>query len=203
MGMVVDFHATSSRSRRAAKSVSTSAVTPDDLAGCSGKIADHHSAGMRSLCHHFRTRAEPAPLSEPNASREGQRAITDRNELISTMPKLMGPTVPNVKANMSRDDSSLSGQVVHMDRASEELTERRWRDEFKRRLKEARGLRSQQDMADLLGVSRDAYSKYEGGRETDLPIRLIPKFCKICAVTPEWLILGGEKPAAARKSRDR
>lgn len=79
--------------------------------------------------------------------------------------------------------------------------EYQWRQAFKSRLKQARGARTQEDMADLLGVSRDAYSKYEGGRDTDLPLRLLPRFCKICAISMEWLITGEESTASKARAR--
>lgn len=82
-----------------------------------------------------------------------------------------------------------------------DTTEDQWRQAFKQRLKLARGPRTQEDMAELLCVSRDAYSKYEGGRDTDLPIRLLPRFCKICGVSVVWLITGEEAPAARSRQR--
>jgi transcriptional regulator with XRE-family HTH domain len=69
-----------------------------------------------------------------------------------------------------------------------------WLEGFRGRLKQARGERSQEDMAYLLGITRDAYSKYEGSRGTVIPTRLLPRFCKICAVRIEWLIEGDREP---------
>lgn len=208
MSTVFDFHAASDRSRLADKSASRSAVTPASRALGSAATADHHSEGIRSLCHHLRTRSWPAPVSSASILRFGQSAMTERKDLISRatdelsdMIASMGPAVPNVKAMLSRDSGSIAGQVVPMAEAGEELTEKRWRADFKRRLREARGPRSQQDMADLLGLTRDAYSKYEGSRETDFPTRLIPKFCKICGVKVEWLITGEPKTAEIKHSR--
>ena len=49
----------------------------------------------------------------------------------------------------------------------------------------------QKDMPDILGVTLDAYNKYE----TRSPIRqdLISKFCRITGVREAWL-LSGQKP---------
>lgn len=209
---VIDLHAAASdRSRRAESSANNSGVTPRSRAKGSGVIADHHSEGIRSLCHHLRTASYPAPVSSPSRRmpvRAPHSAMTDRNEVAdsaavgeASMPTLMGREVPKVKAALSRDSGQNVGQVVHMDRAGEELAEKRWRADFKRRLKEARGPRTQEDMAELLNISRDAYSKYEGGRETDFPLRLIPKFCKICGVSMVWLIRGEENSVSERRLR--
>lgn len=72
-------------------------------------------------------------------------------------------------------------------------------------------------MADLLGFKGDhatnRYGKYEGGRSSMMPVRLLPKFAKICGVTLEWLIAGPphekhrqparhtESPASVRRGR--
>lgn len=202
MGRVIEFprrryhHATASRA--AAKFASNSAVTPASLARLVPSSEDHHSAGMKLRCAHLRTDSCEAPTSIASVSCVGQSPIIERNDRGLDMLQLMGPTVPNVKADGSRDRSSQSRHVVQMD---EDSAERQWRQGFKKRLKEARGPRTQEDMAELLCVTRDAYSKYEGGRDTDIPIRLLPKFCKICGVSMAWLITGDDIVPSSRSRR--
>lgn len=78
-------------------------------------------------------------------------------------------------------------------------TEQRWRQEFRRRVREGRGQRTQEDMAELLGVSPSAYAKYESARASIMPTRLLPRFAKICAMSLEYLITG-ERPQTQRNS---
>lgn len=185
-------------SREAAKPLSRSAVTPASRARRVPSTADHQLAGIKFLCDHFRTDSCEAPTSSASASCVGHKPMIDRNDRGLAMLAVMGPSVPNVKADVSRDSLSRSGHAVLMD---EDRAERQWRQDFKQRLKQARGPRTQEDMAELLCVSRDAYSKYEGGRDTDLPIRLLPRFCKICGVSMAWLITGEETSPASRSRR--
>src|SRR5262245_1125695 len=192
-GVVVQFPGSHAATSRAARVVSSSAEIPLDRAILVESTADHQSAGMKPRCAHFLTDSCEAPTSSASASCVGQSATTSRNERGLAMPDLMGPTVPNVKAIVSRDIPARTGHIVPMAR---DATEDQWRQAFKQRLKQARLPRTQEDMAELLCVSRDAYSKYEGGRDTDLPIRLLPKFCKICGVSMVWLITGEDAPGS-------
>lgn len=171
-------------------------MTPAARARSVDSTADHHSAGMLSRLTHLITDQFLAPTSAAMASREGQSSMTDLNEVSSDMAAIMGQSVPFCKAISSHDNLEPLGHNVLMGQADENLTETAWREAFRRRLKEARGNRSQRDMADLLCISRDAYAKYEAARASAIPIRLLPKFCKICGVTLQWLI-EGEKEAKA------
>jgi transcriptional regulator with XRE-family HTH domain len=66
--------------------------------------------------------------------------------------------------------------------------------EVLRRLKEARiniGL-TQGKMAELLGIERSTYTKYETIRIIDT--ELIPNFCKIVGVSIDFLLTGKEHP---------
>jgi transcriptional regulator with XRE-family HTH domain len=205
MGIIVHFprrHArTSAISRtgsRAARRVSKSAVTPAAPAFSVARTADHHSAGMLSRCHHFETADEAAPVSAANASREGQSSMTDRNDESSVMAQRLGQSVPKRKAIVSADCAQLSGHTVLMEDDDEKLAESQWREEFRQRLIAARGSRTQAVMAELLGIRTNTYGKYEGSRKSMMPIRLLPRFAKICGVTLEYLI-EGDKAAPARQ----
>lgn len=60
------------------------------------------------------------------------------------------------------------------------------------------------EMAKALGVPRDTYYRYE--ERTMLPHHLIPRFCELCDVTVDWLMLGpsASRPAhAENRSPDR
>jgi hypothetical protein len=110
----------------------------------------------------------------------------------------MGLSVPEIKAALSHDLPAVMGHTVQMAQPDEDAIEIAWQEQFRARLKQARGERRQQDMADLLCISRDAYAKYEGSRGTVMPVRLLPKFCKICAVSLEWLIEGDKSTKVAK-----
>lgn len=57
---------------------------------------------------------------------------------------------------------------------------------------------TQEQIAMLLDIRQDAYSKYEGGRGEDppsiLPTYLIPRFCVACHITADWLVSGEGRP---------
>lgn len=203
-------HARTPSTSRAAKRVSKSAVTPADLAFSVSSTADHHSGGMRLRDDHFRTAQLPAPTSVAIASSESQSSMIEVNEVKSDMARTMGQLVPKIKAIVSHDYKRDSGQNVPMVQTEQNQTDLAWEQAFRGRLKQARGARSQADMAELLCITRDAYSKYEGTRGTIMPVRLMPKFCKICAVSLEWLIEGDkvvktekQAPAENRKRATR
>jgi hypothetical protein len=46
------------------------------------------------------------------------------------------------------------------------------------------------EMALLLGVTRDTYTKYEGRGASLMPPNLIVPFCPACRVSVEWLLTG-------------
>lgn len=58
------------------------------------------------------------------------------------------------------------------------------------RLKQARlnAKLTQQEMADRLGVSQQAYQKIEIGRTSDMRISTLFKLCQILNVSSDWLI---------------
>jgi transcriptional regulator with XRE-family HTH domain len=68
-----------------------------------------------------------------------------------------------------------------------------WREGFRQRIIAARGIRTQETMAELLGIKTNTYGKYEGGRKSMMPTRLLPKFAKICGVDLVELIEGPKK----------
>jgi transcriptional regulator with XRE-family HTH domain len=87
-----------------------------------------------------------------------------------------------------------------------------WREGFRMRIIAARGARTQETMAELLGIKTNTYGKYEGGRKSVMPVRLLPKFAKICGVDLVELIEGPKKakpqatqpePVPIRKKRVR
>jgi hypothetical protein len=195
-------------SSRAAKRVSKSAVTPADLALSVDKTADHHSGGIRFLADHLRTATWLAPTSEAMTSNVSQSSMMEANEFKSDMPCIMGPAVPKNKSIVSHDSISHLGQPVLMDQDDEDIAESAWREEFRERLRKAQGNRTQQVMADLLGISRERYSKYVGGRKSMMPTRLLPRFAMICDVDLLELIEGPrkekkavEKPPQRQRSR--
>jgi hypothetical protein len=82
-----------------------------------------------------------------------------------------------------------------MDGDDEKLAESEWREAFRQRLIAAQKPRSNADMAELLGITENRYSKYRGSRKSQMPLWLLPKFCKITGVTLEDLILGPKQAA--------
>lgn len=192
-------HARASATSRAASRVKTSAVTPAATARSVPSTADHHSAGMLLRCDHFKTAEVGAPTSAPMARHEGHRSIMDWNEGKWVMPTLLGQSVPKSKAIVSTDCAQLSGHSVPMAEKDDELAESQWREDFRLRLIAARGNRTQAVMAELLGILTNTYGKYEApGRKSMMPVRLLPRFAKICGITLEELIEGPK--ASASKS---
>lgn len=193
-------HARTSAGSRAAISVNSSAVRPFDAASSVARTTDHHSDGMLLRLSHLRTAQGPAPTSTAMASREGHKSMIARNEFKSAMTGTMGLSVPKIKAIVSHDYKSGLGHNVPMEQDDETIAESAWRLAFTERLREIQGKRSQEDMAYLLGISRDSWNKMVN-RGSAVPTRLLPKLSKIGAVTLEWLVEGPReavrKPAKA------
>jgi len=61
--------------------------------------------------------------------------------------------------------------------------------------REARGYR-QKDMAELLGITKDAYEKYE--TRSRLPHHLMERFALATGISLTWLITGHERPTGPR-----
>lgn len=194
MGTVVRFprHERVSATSRAARVVKISAVTPPMAARYVPSTADHHSAGMLSLCHHFETADARAPISSAMASLEGQSSMIPRNELICDMSELIGHSVLKRKANLSLDGEMSLGHNVPM---TETETETEYKQAFMKRVaaaRIARGLKQWQ-LAEALGMPQDRYKQYES--RSLLPHHLIGRFCIVTRVDPEWLLTGhGQKP---------
>jgi hypothetical protein len=189
---VIPIHArVSSNARLAANAASVSAVRPARCAVFVFRMGNHHSGGIESRCGHLRAAETPAPISAANASGVDQRETTSRK--LETMPTSLGQSVLKIKPAVSHDSAKRVGHTVSMAPDAEKLAETQWRKEFAARLKEARGPRTQVVMAELLGITQTAYSKYEGARKTMMPVRLLPRFCKICGRSLEWLIEGPAK----------
>jgi len=79
-----------------------------------------------------------------------------------------------------------------MEEDDENIAESAWRAAFIRRLRVVQGERTQEDMADLLCISRDSWNKIVN-RGSAVPTRLLPKLARIGAKSLEWLI-EGDKP---------
>lgn len=215
MGIVVRMplrHVRASAGTRAASRVKISEVTPADAAFSVASTADHHSAGILSRCHHLETTIAVAAGSNERKSaamdsREGpQSSMTLLNEVISgrtlfCMQPSLGQLVPKSKDFVSADCNRLSGHTVRMEDDSEKLAESQWREEFRQRLIAARGRRTQAVMADLLGLRTNTYGKYEGGRKSMMPARLLPRFAKICGVDLVELIEGPPKEKAPARPK--
>lgn len=183
-------HARTSTTSRAAKRAKRSASTPAVRATSVASTADHHSAGMLLRLNHLMTDQLLAPTSAAIASRDGHSSMIERNEVKSDIPSILGLAVPKIKAVASHDYSRAVGQSVLMSQEDETVAESAWREAFRDRLRAAQGARTQETMAELLGISRDAYSKYVGGRKSMMPVRLLPRFAKICGVDLLELIEG-------------
>jgi hypothetical protein len=111
------------------------------------------------------------------------------------MSGIMGPLVPKIKAIVSHDYNSVSGHNVPMDQDDETIAETAWREAFCGRLREIQGDRGDNQMALILGITRDRWSKYLN-RGSAVPIRLLPKIAAIGGKPTDWLIDG--EPAAKR-----
>ena len=48
--------------------------------------------------------------------------------------------------------------------------------------------RTQKEMADMLGISQQAYQQLEAGRTTDMRISTLKRLCAIFNVTSDWLL---------------
>ena len=180
MAQIITFHG------RAARSARSSKVTPASFADERFTIADHHSGGMLSRCHHLETTDSPAPISARNASRVGHKSMMERNDLILGMPKRIGHYVLKRKPKASYDNRVPSGHNVLMLRIRQGIVVRTLE------ARERAGL-TQVQIANALGIPQDTYKNYETIRP--LPHELIPLFCGICGIEPSDLY-----PAVIKKT---
>jgi hypothetical protein len=72
------------------------------------------------------------------------------------------------------------------------VTSREYRAAFAARVRQARTLARYplDEMALLLGITRETYTKYEGRGASLMPHNLIVPFCLACRVSVEWLLTG-------------
>jgi DNA-binding XRE family transcriptional regulator len=72
------------------------------------------------------------------------------------------------------------------------VTPREYRAAFAARVRQARTAARYpiDEMALVLGVTRDTYNKYEGRGASLMPHNLIVPFCLACRVSVEWLLTG-------------
>ncbi|MEI9804143.1 MAG: hypothetical protein WDN48_06305 [Pseudolabrys sp.] len=194
MGEVIQIgHARASAKRkgaaRAARLVKRSEVTPASAATLVPMIADHHSDGMASRCHHFETCDGVAPIADAKSILSGQSSMMDRNEQI--MSDKMGQIVPNVKAIMSPDCEKEGGHNVRaMEHQDTEIIDRRFREAFQERLREIQGKRRDEEMASLLNVGVDRYKKWKNRAGSQFPMFLLPKLCAIGATHTQGIARG-------------
>lgn len=186
---------------RAASIVSISAVRPAFAAVGVAKITHHQSDGMLSRCHHFETARSKALISSAIALREGHSSMTARNEF---MPPSIRQSVLNCKGNLGADCDALTRQNVLM-------PSRLPASEFKRlfcartALARERAGYTQATMAEALGMAQGTYHKYE--KRSPLPHHLVPQFCLLCEIGPQWLYSAAvdarvlAKPAGKRTRR--
>jgi DNA-binding XRE family transcriptional regulator len=85
------------------------------------------------------------------------------------------------------------------------VTPRQYRAAFVARVRQAQKAARYpiDEMALLLGVTRDTYTKYEGRGASLMPHNLIVPFCLACRVSVEWLLTGiGPDKRYAKVLRD-
>lgn len=186
---------------RAAIAAKISAVIPAAFAVGALTIASHHSAGMASRLHHLLTMSAPAPISSAIALRVDQSSIMARNVPgASNMEFPLGHSGLNCKANVADDHRLGSGDNPSM---SERLSETEEKALFIGRVRAAREARfpTQKPICVLLDVAQGTYKHWE--KRSELPHKLIPKFCAACGVSMEWLLTGeGDGPVVAEIPRD-
>lgn len=118
------------------------------------------------------------------------------------MPTPLWPLVlPDLTCDAILDDQELlglhemsrtrSGAAITTPRRRR-VTPKEYRAAFAARVRQARTAARYpiDEMALLLGVTRDTYTKYEGRGASLMPHNLIVPFCLACRVSVEWLLTG-------------
>jgi hypothetical protein len=129
------------------------------------------------------------------AERDGQRPITSTKDFGAgrNIPAVIVQSVLQRKSEMSFGEENDLSDNPAMDRMSEtEETEA-----FIRRTRMAREakFKTQLPVYEFLDVKQSHYKHWETKRP--MPRRFIPKFCKLCEVSMEWLLTGeGKGPEA-------
>jgi DNA-binding XRE family transcriptional regulator len=112
----------------------------------------------------------------------------------------MGQPVPLVKDNVSPAPNFLRW---HNGRMSQWPTQQQFQSDFRQRLRQLRGERSQADMAKALEIEHEAYKKYE--TRSMLPHHLLPRFAFMVGCDLSFLLTGkseGRKIPARRQPSD-
>lgn len=175
MGIVLAFrrrrHARASKGSRAASRAKMPAVMPFESAVLVEMTDDHHSAGMRSRCHHLRTAVTGAPTSEASALSDTSSfepggphsPMTSRKEVTKTgMDFSIGHAVLKSKSHRSLDCGLAKGQNVFMAKVSDDTGVLRDFGRIARAARVAHG-HSQATTAGLLGIDQSLLSKFERG----------------------------------------
>jgi DNA-binding transcriptional regulator YiaG len=186
---------------RAARRVQISALRPCDVPHSVSSTDAHHSAGMLSLCHHFDTAADLAPISAAIASRDGQSSMIDRKEGVSVIPPAIRQSVLNCKDILSADLAVSFGQTVLMAATSKSASD--FKNLWIARTKAAREKsgKSQDVIAAEIGVPQPTYAKYE--TRTMLPHQYVMAFCALCDITPAWMYTAAVAMPEAKPKRKR
>ena len=67
---------------------------------------------------------------------------------------------------------------------------------FASRLKELRGVRSQAEMATMIGITQQGWARYETGKV--LPgAEVLHQICVTCKVSADWLLVIGDSPKSS------
>ncbi|WP_146090435.1 helix-turn-helix domain-containing protein [Rhodopseudomonas palustris] len=187
---------------RAAISARSAAVSPAAITGGAASNSVHHSDGIRSRCHHFDSCDGVAPIASAAAGRDDQRSMMARN--------VVGESImhPALRRFVLTDKDGLSADLWTSCPDNAGMTEKPAISDFKSMFlartkfaREASG-KTQQEMADALGVEQSHYAKYE--TRSPLPHHLIVPFCTLCEITPAWLysaaITGAERKPRRRRT---
>ena len=106
----------------------------------------------------------------------------------------MGQSVPLVKDNVSH---AMRRPWPHNFAMLISPTQKQFEDSLRERTRQLRGVRTQEEMAELLGVGFEAYKKYE--TRSPLPQHLLPKFAMIVGCDLEYLLTGKLAPKAGKR----
>lgn len=71
---------------------------------------------------------------------------------------------------------------------------------IQKRLKMARNAKgmTQKQIAEILGVTQQAYQKFEGSNAPDMRVSTLQSICKVLEVSSDWLIGVDEKTVAVK-----
>lgn len=157
------------------------------------QIGIRHLCGTEPRCRHFFS----ASALTPKAS----AASFICSQLIDMPEKIRDDLSPSQGTTWDELPANVIAKIMPM--AEDDLTPAEILEGLRRRTRELRKAHgwTQEDMAEELGISLEAYKKYENRQDSVIATELIPRFCWLVGVSIDYFFTGKHPELRRRKPR--